>query len=173
MFDWIGTLRVAEKRRHRLVLGLGPATPIAGIAAIVFGLVSAWWLSGISWWLAAVPGFVAVFGVIVATLRRELVFDREEGVLRMTQSALGVGNSAVVPLFHLRAVVISARPARFGNRLHKGTGFVAYVDRRVGDAIFLDEAQRSAGLFRMAEAIADLAELRLEYDAAPVHGETA
>jgi hypothetical protein len=46
-------------------------------------------------------------------------------------------------------------------------GFVAYLDRRVGDAIFLDESRRSAGLFRMAEAIADVAELRLEYEAAP------
>jgi len=173
MFDWIGSLRVAEKSRHRLVLGLARATRLAGLAMIAIGVLVATWFAAISLWLAAIPGFLIVLGAVVATLKRELVFDREEGVLRMSQSALGISNSSVVPLFHLRAVVIIARPARMGSRFHSGTGFVAYVDRRVGDAIFLDEARRSAGLFRMAEAIADLAELRLEYEAAPVIDETA
>jgi hypothetical protein len=43
--------------------------------------------------------------------------------------------------------------------------YVAYLDRRVGSAIFLDESARCADLLPMAEAIAEVAELRLEYDA--------
>ncbi len=173
MFDWIGSLQIVEKSRNRLVLGLGSATRAAGVAMIVGGALLAFWTLAISVWLAALPILVALLGLVIATFEREFVFDRGEGVMRVRQSAVGIGNSSVVPLFHLRAVVIIARPARMGDRLHRGTGFVAYVDRRVGDAIFLDEAGRSAGLFRLAEAIADLAELRLEYEAAPVIDESA
>ena len=45
--------------------------------------------------------------------------------------------------------------------------YVAYLDRRVGEAIYLDESRKCAGLLRLAEVIADVAELRLEYDATP------
>ncbi|HWM86844.1 MAG TPA: hypothetical protein VNO33_13420, partial [Kofleriaceae bacterium] len=60
-----------------------------------------------------------------------------------------------------------ARPRTDGARGLPATArYVAYLDRRVGDAIYLDEARRCAALLRMAEAIADVAELRLEYEAA-------
>jgi hypothetical protein len=42
---------------------------------------------------------------------------------------------------------------------------VAYVERRIGGTIHLDEARRPAPLLKLAEAISDVAELRLEYDA--------
>ena len=93
------------------------------------------------------------------------------GVLRVDQSAFGVSNRAVVPLFHLRAVVIVAKSGGaigdLGINMPGGARYVAYLDRRVGDAIYLDESRRRAGLWRMAEAIADVAELRLEYEASP------
>jgi hypothetical protein len=70
----------------------------------------------------------------------------------------------VIPLFHLRAVVVMARPNAVG-ALDPTGRFVAYLERRIGQAIYLDEARRCASLLRLAEAIADVAEVRLEYDA--------
>jgi hypothetical protein len=67
-------------------------------------------------------------------------------------------------------VVIVARPRIDGVRgLPAQARYVAYLDRRVGEAIYLDEARRCASLLRMAEAIADVAELRLEYEADAPH----
>jgi hypothetical protein len=167
MFDWIGSLRITERNRMRVALRLSPATRLVGWALVISGCLIAWRAWPVSMWLALIPGAVALFGLAVTSLRREMVFDREAGVLRMDQSAFGIQSRQVVPLFHLRAVVIVARAVHLPRRLLSSTGFVAYVDRRVGDAIFLDEARRSAGLFRMAEAIAEVADLRLEYEAAP------
>jgi hypothetical protein len=77
----------------------------------------------------------------------------------------------VVPLFHLRAVVVLARRGHQLQRIFPAPSrFVAYIDRRVGGAIYLDEARRCAHLMKMAEAIAEVADLRLEYDAAPDPG---
>lgn len=61
-----------------------------------------------------------------------------------------------IPLFHLRAVVVSAR---------RGRNYVAFVERRTGGTIHLDEAQRPGELLSLAEAVADVAQLRLVYDA--------
>jgi hypothetical protein len=162
MLDWIGTLRVRARSPGRLELCLTRSTSVAGwvVAAGGLGLASLVWrwdLPRIVWVL---PALIAVFGVLLASLRRELTFDRDEGVLSIEQRVLGMTTRAVVPLFHLRAVVIAARSgARVGPR------FISYVDRRVGSAIHLDESQRCASLLGIAEAIAEVAELRLVYDA--------
>jgi len=42
---------------------------------------------------------------------------------------------------------------------------VAYVERRVGDAIHLDEARQAAPLLALADAISEVAELRRVFDA--------
>src|SRR5690606_30408972 len=94
-------------------------------------------------------------GVLLATLQRKLVFDRDDGLLRIEQRILGIRRHAAIPLFHLRAVVVAARRGLY----------VAYVERRVGGTIHLDEARRPPPLLALAEAIAEVAELRLEYDA--------
>ncbi|MEM9494284.1 MAG: hypothetical protein AAGC55_34380 [Myxococcota bacterium] len=130
------------------------------------------WALGPLWLMF--PGAVAAIGAVLATLRRDFVFDRHEGVLRMERRALGIGTRSVVPLFHLRAVVIMARsgdgegvpvPSIAPSR------YVAFIERRVGGAIYLDESRRCAALLKMAEAIAELAEVRLEYDATFCAGE--
>jgi len=171
MLDWIGSLRVGEKSPHRVVLVLSRSTQLVGWCLIAVGS----WLAVLAWsvslWLAMVPLAIAVLGLLLATLRRELVFDRDAGVLRVDQSAMGLTSRAVVPLFHLRAVVIVARE-RAVPGLRQGLGprrYVAYIERRVGEAIYLDESRRCAKLLRMAEAISDLTELRLEYDATAVN----
>ncbi len=162
MLDWIGTLRVRARTARRLELCLTRSTALAGWVVIAGGaalavLVMRWSLPRIAWML---PVLVALFGALLATMRRELTFDRDDGVLRIEQRLLGIASRTVVPLFHLRAVVIAAREgARVGPR------FIAYVDRRIGEPIHLDEAQRCASLLAIAEAIAEVAELRLVYDA--------
>ena len=162
MLDWIGTLRIRSRSARRVELCLSRSTTFAGWVVVAAGLAlgAACWrfaAPAIAW---ALPGLVLGLGALLATVRRELVFDRENGVLEIEQRLLGIASRAVVPLFHLRAVVIAARPgARIGPR------FIAYVDRRIGNAIHLDEAQRCAALLTIAEAIAEVAELRLVYDA--------
>jgi len=162
MLDWIGTLRVRARSASRLELCLTRSTSVAGWVVAAAGIALAvltwrWALPQVAW---VVPGLVMLFGGLLASLRRELVFDRDEGVLAIEQRLLGIASRAVVPLFHLRAVVISARiTARVGPR------FVSYIDRRIGSPIHLDESQRCAALLTIAEAIAEVAELRLVYDA--------
>jgi hypothetical protein len=162
MLDWIGTLRVRSRTTGRLELCLTRSTALAGWVVFAVGIA----LGGVVWrfhlpqlvW--ALPGLVVLIGLLLASLSRELIFDREDGVLRMEQHFFGIGTRHVIPIFHLRAVVISARAhARVGPR------FVAYIDRRIGSRIHLDESQRCAALLTIAEAIAEVAELRLVYDA--------
>jgi hypothetical protein len=168
MFDWIGSLRVRETSDMRVVLSLSRSTRVVGGLLFVAAAAATWWVWAISHWLAITPAALAALGALLMTMKRELVFDRDAGVLRVDQSALGLTSRSVVPLFHLRAVVIVARDQGPRDKLRELVGprkFVAYVERRVGDAIYLDESKRCASLLAMAEKIADVAELRLEYDA--------
>ena len=167
MFDWIGSLRLREHSEMRVELRLARGTRLVGLVLIAAGVYLGIEAMAVSQWLLILPGFVVALGVALASLRREMVFDRADGVLRIDQRTFGIPSRTVVPLFHLRAVVIVARPDSsmgwFGGISR--SKYVAFVDRRVGDAIYLDESRRCAGLMRMGEAIADVAELRLEYDA--------
>jgi len=163
MLDWIGSLRIRRRSATRVELCLSRATAAAGWVLLVLGgslALAAWRLS---LFLAALPGTVALFGLVLATLRRELVVDRDDGLLRVEQRVFGLASRAAIPLFHLRAVVIAARAEP--ERASFGPRFVAYVDRRVGGQIHLDEARRCASLMPLAKAIAEVAELRLVYDA--------
>jgi hypothetical protein len=161
MFDGVGSLRLRKKSAHRVELTLTRQTSIVGWLLALGGgfLAIAAWTT--AWVLAVVPGIVAIVGLLLATVRRDLVFDREDGLLRIEQRILGITSRASIPLFHLRSVVVSARVPRFGATPR----YVAYVERRIGGAIHLDESRRCAALLRLAEAIADAAELRLVYDA--------
>ena len=153
MLDWLGSVRIRKRTPSRVELDLTRATAWTGWAIAAAGarvmFINAIW--------ATIAGMVLLgSGVLLATLRRTLVFDREDGLLRSEQRILGIRRRAAVPLFHLRAVVVSAR---------RGGIYVAYVERRVGGAIHLDEARRAGPLLALAEAVADVAELRLVYDA--------
>src|SRR5262245_23079970 len=159
MVDWIGSLRIRERSAARVVLSLSRTTQMAGLVLVAAGILVAARAWPVSVWLAFLPALVAILGAVLFTLRRELIIDREAGVLRVDQSAFGMANRQVVPLFHLRAVVVMARPrGEIARGLPAAARYIAYLDRRVGEAIFLDEARRCASLLRMAEAIADVAE---------------
>lgn len=162
MFDWVGGLEVRERSPRRLVLGLTWLTKLTGWICVGAGALGVFWLFAWSSYLALVPGFAVVVGVILLSLQREIIVDRRTGYVEVRQHVAGIGSRYVVPLLHLRAVVVEARPGRGGPR---NSHFVASIERRGGSSIYIDEARRCAGLLSMAEAIAEVAEVHFEYDA--------
>lgn len=153
MLDWLGSVQIRKRTATRVELDLTRGTAWTGYGLAALGV----WLAALGA-IGAIIGGVFLFGLggLLGTLQRKLVFDREDGLLRIEQRVLGIRRRAAIPLFHLRAVVVAAR---------RGGIYVAYVERRVGGTIHLDEARRPAGLLALGEAIADVAELRLVYDA--------
>jgi hypothetical protein len=152
VLDWLGSVQIRTRTSARVELDLTRATAWTGWVLTAAGV----YLCTLGRWPTL--GGVVVFGlgILLATLRRRLVFDRDEGLLRSEQRILGIRRRAAIPLFHLRAVVVAAR---------RGGMYVAYVERRLGGTIHLDEARRSAPLLALAEAISEVAELRLVFDA--------
>jgi hypothetical protein len=153
VLDWLGSVQVRKRTPTRVELDLTRATSWTGWAITAGG---GWLLTIGHLWAHQLGVAVIGVGVLLATLQRRLIFDREDGLLRSEQRIFGVRRRAAIPLFHLKAVVVSAR---------RGGIYVAYVERRIGGTIHLDEARRPAPLLKLAEAISDVAELRLEYDA--------
>lgn len=153
MLDWLGSVQIRHRTATRVELDLTRGTTWTGWALTAGGL---WLFTLAPLWSTLLGVLLVALGILFATLRRRLVFDRDEGLLRSEQRILGIRRRAAIPLFHLRAVVVSAR--RRG--IH-----IAYVERRVGGTIHLDEARRPAPLLALAEAICEVAELRLVYDA--------
>ncbi|HEY0254498.1 MAG TPA: hypothetical protein VGC41_23380 [Kofleriaceae bacterium] len=159
MLDWLGSVSVHRRSESRVELELTRATNWTGWAFAAAGARIAY--VGPLW--AKVIGGLLVFGgLLLGTLRRRLVFDRDDGLLRSEQRMFGIRRRAAIPLFHLRSVVVAA---------WRGGRYVAYVERRVGGTIFLDEARKAKPLLTLAEAVADVAELRLVYDATTRAGE--
>jgi hypothetical protein len=153
VLDWLGSVQIRKRTESRVELDLTRATAWTGWALTGAG---SWLFNlGTIWAKLGALALIAL-GVLLATLRRRLVFDREDGLLRSEQRILGVRRRAAIPLFHLRAVVVAAR--------RRGI-YVAYVERRIGGTIHLDEARRPGPLLALAEAIAEVAELRLVFDA--------
>jgi hypothetical protein len=153
VLDWLGSVQIHRRTSTRVELNLTRGTAWTGWA---FAIGGAWLLTIAALWAALLGAFVVTIGILLGTLRRSLVFDREEGLLRTEHRILGIRRHTAIPLFHLRAVVVEAR---------RGGIYVAHVERRLGGTIHLDEARRPAPLLALAEAIAEVAELRLEYDA--------
>ncbi len=153
MLDWLGSVQIRNQTEERVELELTRGTSWTGWVLAGGGT----WLVMLSSLWATIGGVIVIgLGALLGTLQRRLVFDRSDGLLRIEQRILGIRRRAAIPLFHLRAVVVAARRPGF---------YVAYVERRVGGTIHLDEARRPAPLLALAEAIADVAELRLVYDA--------
>lgn len=155
MLDWLGSVQIRKRTSTRVELDLTRGTAWTGWALAGTG---GYLLTLELLWALALGMILFALGILLATLRRRLVFDREEGILHCEQRILGVRRRAAIPLFHLRAVVVAAR--------RRGI-YVAYVERRIGGTIHLDEARRPAPLLELADAISEVAELRRVYDATP------
>lgn len=173
MLDWIGSLRIREASPLRVELGLSRSTRVVGLLILVAAIYALRWLWPVSAWLALAPGALVLLGAALVSLERSIVFDRNAGVMEVQQRLFGLGSRTVVPLFHIRAVVIQARSGSGGAgalSMSPGVRYVAHVERRVGGPVYLDESRRCARLLRMAEAISEVAEVRLEYDATQATG---
>lgn len=153
MLDWLGSVQIRKRTSTRVELQLTRGTAWTGWGLAAAGV---YLLTLAPLWSTLLGGFLITIGVLLGTLRRSLVFDRDDGLLRSEQRVLGIRRRAAVPLFHLRAVVVAYR---------RGGIYIAYVERRVGGTIHLDEARRPGPLLQLAEAIAEVAELRLVFDA--------
>lgn len=149
---------MAERSDRRVVLELSRATRACGWGLLALGAAALPAAHAIDPWWTIAPAAAVALGAVLATLQRRLVLDREAGTLVYEHRVAGLRRAERVPLFHLRAVVVAAQP---GVR----SRYVAFIERRVGEPIYLDEARRVARLMRMAEAVAEVAEVRLEYDA--------
>jgi hypothetical protein len=153
VLDWLGSVQIRHRTPTRVELELTRGTSIAGWALVAVGV----WLVTLSFTWAKIGGAtIGLVGILLATLERTLVFDRDDGLLRIEQRIFGIKRKLSVPLFHLKSVVVAMRA---------GGLYVAYVEKRVGGAIHLDEARRSAPLLALAEAITEVTELRMVYDA--------
>ncbi len=168
MFDWVGSLKLRERSPTRVMLTLSRATQVVGAIVCAFGIFATTQLWPVSPWLGALAIVTAAAGLVLATMTRRLIFDRDAGVLRIEHRTAGIPTTSVVPLFHLRAVVVK-RQSAVGSAPWRVNGaptrYVVFLERRVGELIYLDESRRCANLLKMAEAIAEVAEVRLEYDA--------
>src|SRR5687767_2276233 len=120
MLDWLGSVAVRKRTNTRLELDLTRATAWTGWGLAAGGT---WLIVLASVWSIALGVLVVGIGILLGTLRRKLVFDRDDGLLHIEQRVMGIRRRAAIPLFHLRAVVITAR--------RRGL-FIAYVERRVG-----------------------------------------
>lgn len=156
MLAEIGTMQVRSRSATRVVIAMGRSTAVAGWVVLAIALYAAFALAPASRWLAGVACLVAFGAWLVATARHRLEFDRDDGVLRIERRIAGLGSQAVVPLFHLRAVVV--------RRKRHGDGFVAALERRNGEPIVIDGGERAARLYALVRTIADVTDLRLVYD---------
>lgn len=156
MLGQLGNLRVRTRSARHLELALTRTTHVVGWSAAIAGIAAAIPVGRLSMWAAIIPLTLGLLGLVVATMRQQLVFDRDDGVLRIEHRLVGIPSHSVVPLFHLKSVVVRSRP--------RGD-FIAVVERRVGEPIVLDTGNSPGPLYALAQAVADVAQLRLVYDA--------
>lgn len=162
MLEWLASVTVVRRTDRRIELAVTRATSWAGwtlcaSAGLAFALL---WSSSRP--LAATAALVALLGVLLATARRRLVFDRDDGLLRIEHRFVGLRSRMAVPLFHLRAIVI----------VQEKRHFVAYVERRTGGRIRIDDGRHVHQLLALAQAICSVTQLRLVSDMAN-HSSTA
>lgn len=156
MLDWLASMTVVRRSEQRIELAITAGTRWAGWTLTAASAAIAAWTWALAPLAAAAPALIAIVGVLLATTRRRLVFDRDDGLLRVEQRVFGVRSRLAVPLFHLRAVVVTAEQHHY----------VAYLERRVGGRIRIDDSRRREPLLALGRAICEVTQLRLVSDAA-------
>jgi hypothetical protein len=151
MLDWLASVAVVRRDERRIELAVTAPTRWAGwaIATAAAALMVVTWRA--TPLLAGLPAVLVILGALLATTRRRMVFDRDDGLLRVEQRILGVRSRLTVPLFHLRAVVVAA----------EGSHYVAYLERRAGGRIRIDDSRDLVQMMALGRAICDVTQLRL------------
>lgn len=151
MLDWLASVAVVRRSERRIELAVTAATRWTGwaIAAAAAGLAAMAWMAMPM--LSALPAVLIALGLLLATTERRMVFDRDEGLLRVEQRIMGVRSRMTIPLFHLRAVVIAA----------EGVHYVAYLERRAGGRIRIDDSRNLVQMMALGRAICEVTQLRL------------
>ena len=87
MLDWLGSVQIRKRTGTRVELELTRATAWTGWILAAGGV----WLAVLAaaWSIILGVCLIAV-GVLLGTLRRSLIFDRDEGLLRSEQRVLGI-----------------------------------------------------------------------------------
>lgn len=155
MLDWLASVAVVRRSERRIELAVTATTRWAGWTLTTASAALAAWAWSWTPLLASLPAVLGVLGFLLATTRRRLVFDRDEGMLRVEQRILGVRSRLAIPLFHLRALVIAAEEHHF----------VAYLERRAGGRIRIDDSRHLAPLLALGRAICEVTQLRLVSEA--------
>jgi len=153
----LGAMEIRSRSAAQIEIGIGRSTALAGWLCALVGTLAAIALAESSPWLIGAAIAIGLGGIIVATAVHQLIFDRDAGVLRIERSIAGLRSRTVVPLFHLRALVVRSRGV--------GSGYRAVIERRIGEPILIDTRDRPGPLYDLVRAIADVTELRLVYDA--------
>ncbi len=155
MLDWLASVAVVRRTERRIELAITATTRWTGWAVALgsIGLIALIW--PLMPMLAAVPALIAAVGVLLATTSRRMVFDRDDGLLRVEQRILGVRSRLAVPLFHLRSVVIASEASHF----------VVSLERRAGGRIRVDDSRHLAHVVALGREICDVTGLRLVTEA--------
>ena len=159
VLDRLGSLKVLEKTDMKVVCGLSRELNAVGLLGGLFFSICtllAFDSSSLFWVL---PALCACMGFGMFTFRRHYVFDKLDGLLYARDRILGFGSEKKIPLFHLKAVIVEPRFTSHGT-----TKFVSRIEKRTGEDIFLDESKTPKRLVKIAKAIADVTDIRFEYE---------
>lgn len=152
--NW-GDLRIVHTSRESLVLARGAMAALVSWGTVMACLVA----TAISWRVASKIGLamsiVTVLAALVARIERRFIFDKAAGILTIEEQLPWTAKRTVIPLFHLRGVVVTRTPR---------ATYIAMLQRRNGAHIFLDTAPQSHRLVRLAQHIADFTDLRYAVD---------
>ena len=159
MLDRLGSLQLIEKSDVKVICGLSRELNTMGLVGGIVSAISSFVSFGSTSFFWMIPCLGACIGFAMFTFRRHYVFDKLDGLLYARDRILGFGVEKKIPLFHLKAVIVEPIFTSHGT-----TKFVSRIEKRTGEDIFLDESKSPKRLVKMAKAIADVTEIRFEYE---------
>jgi hypothetical protein len=106
----LGNIKLSQHSEQRLELTDSLLVKTVGILGFSLLLLAAIFITSVSWLLAALCFAAALLVGSAALAGRSLLFARDAGVLVLRHRTFGIPSQSVVPLFHLRAVVVAALP---------------------------------------------------------------
>jgi hypothetical protein len=149
----MSAMKINQQTDERLLLSESRWVAVAGLLCGMLLVVFAILMWIISPWISLAFALGGVTVAAAASSNRTLLFARDAGVLVQRHRVFGVPTQSVIPLFHIRAVVVA--------EANNGAGYRCFLDRRIGGDIELDTNASAAPLIAVAKAVAATANLRL------------